>query len=269
MIVHYNFYLIGTFVLLLAGGLLFALRKFSPHPLREDQQQVLIGPLSFFFAVYAFFLGFSLVILWQGFNTMQDSVSREANSLIVSHRLCQGMEGSGEFRKALEAYTESVYTREWATMDEGRMSKETERLHDAIWQTAGGLRPAGVAEAQAYKEILESLKDFNEQRIHRTLSASGSLIAPMWLVLIIGGVCSVVCLYLLSLPHDRIQTLVDLILLGIIIFSLLLTGELNRPFHGNIMITSKPFEVVLVKMKALKGEAAPRTVPGQNVLPEQ
>jgi hypothetical protein len=254
MSAHHYFYGAYLFFLLLGIILLFLLRKFTPHPLKEHQQQVLIGPLSFFFAIYAFFLSFSIITLWQTYNDIQSSVNKEANSLIVSFHLSYRIDGSEVFRNTVKAYARSVIDEEWETMKVGKISKNAAALHDEIWTKAMWLRPVTPPEQQVYKAILESLKDFNERRAERILSIGGSLIPPMWVILAIGGVCSIVALYYLSLPHNSIQTIIDTILIGIIILGLFLIGELNKPFQGYITITDKAFTAISIRMEMLDKE---------------
>lgn len=254
MTAHHYFYVMYLFFLLLAIVLLFLLRKFIPHPLKEHQQQVLIGPLSFFFAIYALFLSFSIITLWQTYNDIQTSVYKEANSLIVSYHLSYRIEGSEVFRNTVKAYVRSVIDEEWEAMKEGKVSKNAAALHDEIWTKAMWLQPVTTPEQQVYKSILDALKDFNERRAERILSIGGSLIPPMWVILAIGGICSIVALYYLSLPHNRIQTIIDTILIGIIILGLFLIGELDKPFQGYITIPHKAFIAISDKMEKLDKE---------------
>jgi hypothetical protein len=238
--------------LLVVVSLLFLVRKFHPHPLKEHQQQVLIGPLSFFFAIYAFFLSFSMITLWVRYDDVNNSINKEANSLIVTYHLSYTIKDSGRFRNTLKAYLRSVIDEEWNAMEKGQVSPATEELDENIWASARKLKPVTIPEQEVYKEILDALKDFNEHREERMLSVSGSLLQPMWIVLTIGGLCSIVGLYYLSLSHHPIQTVIDIILISIIVANLFLIYELNGPFEGCIKIPSKAFSVMYQKIERLE-----------------
>ncbi len=259
MIVFKEFYFVALTFLLLSIALLFILRKFRPHPLKEAEQQVIIGPLSFFFAIYAFFLSFAVITLWQNYSDVQTSVVKEANSVSVCYMLSHRIPDAGDFRQALISYTRSVINDEWKDMEKEKFSDVTDQYKDMIFRHAGRLQPQTPAEVQVFKELLDALRDFNERRLERLLSVSGTLLAPMWIILIIGAVCSIVGLYYLSLSHNRVQVTVDLILIGIIVISVLLIGEMNKPFQGSITISNKAFQIVLNKMEKAEGQKAPIT----------
>jgi hypothetical protein len=247
-----SFYLIFALLVLIPVSALLVFRKYIPHHLKESQQAVLIGPLSYFFAIYAFFLGFSVITLWQNYNDAEASASQEANSLVDLFRLSRGVSGSDAFRDTVTAYVRSVIDVEWEAMRQIDVTANTgtTKLQDQIWDLALKLGPENIREQEIYRELLHELTQFNNHRRERILLISGKLLSPMWLILIIGSVCSLFGLYYLSLKHNMVQTAVDIILIGIIALNILLIYELNKPFQGNISVSPQAFQMVYEKMTA-------------------
>ncbi len=89
---------------LLGAGLSLFLRWKLKFALREEVQGILGVSVSFVAMLFSFFLGFTIVDLWQAYDHAERLVSDEANEVRTMYRLAKGVEGGGPLRDDLIAY---------------------------------------------------------------------------------------------------------------------------------------------------------------------
>ena len=70
-------------------SVLTILRRAFPHKLGEQTQQVAGYVAAFVATIYAFILGFSIMVLWQMHDTAESTVSKEVNDLRTMYRLAK------------------------------------------------------------------------------------------------------------------------------------------------------------------------------------
>jgi hypothetical protein len=176
-------------ITLAISGLLILIRRWSgvPERLRDRIQS---PPFGFFATLYAFFLGFAIVTLWNNFVTVKFNVTWEAYALLSSYRLSQALPNSEPFRKELKEYVKTVLDREWDSMAQGSMSPKANHLIESVWNRFQELKPADKQDNPILVNVATNLNEARRQRLARGISLSGNLYQPIWVIIVFGLVAT-------------------------------------------------------------------------------
>ncbi len=206
---------------------------------------VVLGPISFLFTLYAFLLGFIVVNLWQTYDEARRSSMREAETLGILYRLTEAFPGAEPSRQSLVRYVRSVIADEWPAMAAGTGSPKTREHFLAVGREIRGLSPSNLKEQALYGNLLAQYDQLSIHRQSRLLLLEGSIPAPLWWALAAGGVLLLVGLYYMGIG-SREQLAIDGTAIGILLVTLYLAVEFDRPYSGNMKIQPTAFEKALV-----------------------
>jgi hypothetical protein len=233
---------LGLLLLAAVVGALNGMRKRFPHSLETHQQVVALGPISFLFTLYGFLLGFIVVNLWQTYDEARRTAMREAETLGILYRLTEAFPGAEPGREALLRYVRSVITEEWPAMAAGMGSPGTREHFLAIGREIRGLSPSNLKEQSLYANLLAQYDQLSIHRQSRLLLLEGSIPAPLWWALAAGGVLLLVGLYYMGIGTARHQLVIDGTAIGILLVTLYLAAEFDRPYSGSMKIEPTAFE---------------------------
>jgi hypothetical protein len=223
-------------------AVLNGVRKRFPHSLETHQQVVVLGPISFLFTLYAFLLGFIVVNLWQTYDDARRTSMKEAESLGILYHLTEGFPGAEKVRQSLVLYLGSVIADEWPAMAAGTGSPKTRDEFLAVGREIRALSPSNPREQALYSELLARYDELSIHRQSRLLLLEGSIPAPLWWALAAGGILLLVGLFYMGIGATRQQFVIDATAIGILIITLSLAVDFDRPFSGVMKILPTPFE---------------------------
>jgi len=208
---------------------------------------------SLFSAVYAFFLGFSIVTLWGSFVSARNVVNCEAAAVLSSSCLSVPLERSGPFRLALSGYVRSVIDDEWPSMNQSVvMSERTSELFGDVWNAYQAMKPADKESWSQYSSVGQSLAEVNRQRFARSQTLSGNLYPPVWVILSFGLMGVFVGLLLTNPEQTSTQVAMEVIVAFLVVSCVYLIIELSTPFSGVLSVEPAPFQDVYVRLLAMK-----------------
>jgi hypothetical protein len=244
--------LLVIFTITLAiSGLLILIRKWLGFSDRF-RDRIQSPPFGFFATLYAFFLGFAIVTLWNNFVAVKSNVPQEAYALLSAYRLSQSLPNSVNFRKVLREYTKTVAYNEWSSMADGSMNDQANHLIDSVWQSFQELKPADKQDNTIYMSIAGSLNEAQRQRQARALALSGNLYQPIWVIIIFGLVATTYSLYFMHPEPNVIQMIFEFMVLFIVLACIYFIVDLDMPFSGLVRITPDSFQHVYQAMLALR-----------------
>jgi hypothetical protein len=235
-------------------SVLHLLHRRFPTRLTAQQQNTALGPFSFVITLYAFLLGFIVVSLWQTFRQADRAAANEAETIVAIYRLTESFSETQSVRQTLSHYTSSITHEEWPAMAIGETSPATEALYHQVWQELRTLNPETQKELAIYGELLNELGNLTHYRGDRLLLVDGSIPSLMWWALVFGGLMVLVGLYYLGIGSPRYQFMVNVTVIGMLMITVYLAIELNKPFQGYLKVTPRAFEFIAVKM----AESPPR-----------
>ena len=126
--------------------------------------------------VYAIFLGFTVVLVWQEMGDAEAIVNHEATAFVSLYNTAQGLPepASDRLQQQLRAYILAVRDDEWETMAHGEASPLAEDSLAAVWQTLTQIDPSTEGQSSLYYEAVFNLNELTRQRLLR-LQASRDL----------------------------------------------------------------------------------------------
>jgi hypothetical protein len=231
--------------------LLILIRKWSgfPERFRDHIQSLSFG---FFATLYAFFLGFAIVTLWNNFVTVKFNVTWEAYSLLSSYRISQSLPNSDNFRKVLKEYVRTVLDKEWSSMAQGSMNDKANQLIESVWDRFQELKPADKQDNPIFVSIATNLNEARRQRLSRGIALSGNLYQPIWVIIIFGLVATTYSLYFMHPDPNVIQMLFEFMVLFIVLACIYFIVDLDTPFSGLVRVAPDAFQQVYNEMLSLR-----------------
>jgi hypothetical protein len=129
--------------------------------------------------LYAVFLAFAIIVVWQKFSDAEADVVQEAGAATTIYRLSHGMdEKSGtEIRGAVTTYLKVAIADDWPAMDRGvtGASGSARQALDAIYTALLSSEPAERAGNPVMSELLHQLDVMTQARRARLIAPEGSL----------------------------------------------------------------------------------------------
>lgn len=243
---------IGAVSLILTIGLYALRRRIFLHDGTTSGWDLNGAVFSFFASLYAFFLGFCVVTLWNTFSVAKSVVAEEANALQVANYLSRPFNGSGGFRKALAEYATVVIEEEWSAMDaKESMSPQAQLRFNQVWDAYRVLMPPDKADNSLYTTLGGVLENASRQRNARALQLSGNIYPPVWVILIVGfgGVC--LGLFCANPCLDKGQGLMVFVVLFTVLSCIYFIYDISTPFSGILNVPPDAFVNVLGRMRQL------------------
>jgi hypothetical protein len=146
-------------------------------------------------------------------------------------------------RAALREFSTAV-VEEWPTMADGVRSDRTDRALDAVWSALIETEPASGRGVSIYEQALERLRSASDSRQDRLSQAAPSVHLVIWILLIGGGVLTLVSTYFFETTAQVYQP-VNIGLTLMIAFILYLIFVFDRPFTGDIATPPDAMQAVV------------------------
>jgi len=204
--------------------------------------------------VYGVYLAFTIIAVWEQFSAAEEVTTAEATHLSALWRDAQALrvEDRTAIQQQLLSYTDSVVHDEWSTMalDRGPAPK-TSAIYEELWNRYYGVQIDADNPVQTafYQEMIRRLNDLGLLRRRRLLAASSELPPLMWVLLVTGGVVTVLFSLVFGTRHAWMQYLVVGVVTSLVTFSILLVDAMQYPFSGDVSIRPEAYQSVVLSMK--------------------
>lgn len=229
---------VGWIIYLLVNryGAEFLVSK-DPHYARESMH--LASTLS------AFILAFMIVLLWQSYTKLEDTVLEEAKSIGRLEVFSESLPHANDIEISiiLEEYVQVLINDEWKSMVIGQSSPKATELLNAL-RLAIEKIPSDTSTLSNYRQ--QMLDDFNDISFdrHMRLEHLHSTIPTFFMVTIFANMIGMFILLCLLKPVVNIKShhfylLVVSMLVGLNLSFLLI---LDYPFSGELSISSDPLK---------------------------
>jgi Protein of unknown function (DUF4239) len=200
--------------------------------------------------IYAIFLGFTVVLVWQELGDSEAIAENEASAIISLYHTARSLpEPTGpQLQQQLRTYTVGVRDVEWETMAYGEASPQVEDSLAAVWQTLTQADPRTDGQSALYSEAVNSLSDLTRQRLLRLQASEASVSSLFWAVLLGGAVVTIGLACFFGMPSVRTQAVVTGLMTAMIMSGLFLTLVLDRPFTGSVRADPEVYDHALALM---------------------
>jgi hypothetical protein len=185
---------------------------------------------------FAVVLAFVTLISFQTFNGAKEAADEEAVALVDLARTAQFFppDQRGRIRGDLICYARSVAFDEWPLLEHGRRSDVVERWVTALRDAYGGLDTRTPKHQAAFAHVLEVTRARGDARRARLTAAAPSVPSPVWAVLLLGGLVTIMFVALFADRREPAPIQVALIVsvAVMVVAGLLLVRFLDHPYGG-------------------------------------
>jgi Protein of unknown function (DUF4239) len=197
--------------------------------------------------LYAVFLAFAIIVVWQKYSDADATVAKEAGAAATIFHLSHGLgETQGDaLHAALANYLKVVISQEWPAMDEGHASKPARQALEAVYSALQQAKSTALQNTALTSEIFYQLDVLTQARRERLLAAEGAVPGIVWIVLFAGAVLTIGFTLFFGTSNLRAQTLMTGMLSVLIFSELLIVVAIDHPFTGTVKVRPEALTEVL------------------------
>lgn len=243
--------IVGVFTALSVAGL-YATRGFieaisGPRTSHNEGVDAYIGAAAVFYGIVA---GLIAVAAWEQFASYDDRVTQEAGAVATLYRNIETFREpyGSKLTNELRAYTQSVIDG-WPLLQQGVVPAKPAALLNAFQATFYSFNPKTERDRIIYTSAVAEFDRMIELRRLRLHDKDAGLPTPLWAVVILGGVLTVLLTYFLALERFKlhlVMTIVSGILVSLLIFMI---AALDHPFRGEVSIGPDAFQLVYTQLE--------------------
>ncbi len=199
---------------------------------------------------YGITLGLVAVGTWGTFSTISSKVDSEAQVIASIYRDVSSYNEpwKSEMKRDLQLYTQNVITISWPLQRKGIVSQSSGIYLDSLQTHLMSFQPHTMSEEINQAEVFKQYNILVEFRRARLDAVQANLPAPLWWLVIIGGLICIVVSFFFDTKsfgmHFWMTTLLSA-LLGLMVF---LIATMDNPFRGGLSVSSKPLELIYKQM---------------------
>jgi Protein of unknown function (DUF4239) len=233
--------------LTLAADLIFRRRlKDNTRAEAGRTAAIMLGVLA---NIYAVLIAFVIVQGWGNLQQAQTYVDAQATAMTEIRENSQvlGAHDAKPINEALDAYARSVLRDDFPAMEQhGHRSPVTTAKLADLFATVRVVTPVGAAQTSFYNQMVDRLDNIVVARQAAVTASDGSLPAPLYLLLALGGIVVVALACVLDSKHRRSHVIIVCSIAVVIAFMLAIVVSFDHPFTGSIAVTERPIRQFLL-----------------------
>lgn len=183
---------------------------------------------------FAVLLAFVIFLAFQGYTGADEAAQTEATAVLTMSRTAELLPAAAadDVQKDLVCYGRAVIEDEWPAMSRGEASPLVDEWLLASERAIGELEIDTLVEEEALAEFFAETNRREEARNERLSESDGVVPAPVWIVLIIGGLTIVAYVAFFANPRERFvsQALMMGTIVAVVSSGLLLVAFFDHPF---------------------------------------
>lgn len=198
--------------------------------------------------IYAVLFAFVIVQGWSNVQEAQTFVDAQATALTEIHENTELLDPSdaAPIDKALDAYARSVLRHDFPSMEsDGHRSPVTTQALENLFAAVRAVEPEGAAQVAFYNQTVERLDDIVSARQASVTASDGSLPAPLYVLLALGGIVVIALACVLDSKHRRSHITIVCSIAVVIAFMLAIVVSFDHPFTGSIAVSDRPIREFL------------------------
>ena len=240
---------LGGAMLLIALALV-VLQRVVPAHVRVEHNDV----AGFIFAavgvVYAVLLAFVVVTVWGNIDNSREATFHEADHLAGVYWLSRQLPAPDGPRLELQtlAYAHRVIEHEWPMMARHQSDPVATALIYSIRDGVYSFTPEGARQEVIYDHAVANMEGLAADRRQRLNEIGDTVPNLLWIGLIAGAVLTIGFTFLFGLSNTKVHAAMVLTLSALVLFSLIITKEMDYPFSGVTRIGPVAFQVFLDRL---------------------
>lgn len=238
--------------LLSIGGVQIAHRLVSHHRLKGHND--ITGPLfNTLGTIYAVLLAFVMVVIWQRYDRLQSNTATEIYHLADICVAAEPFEPSfrQEVRAQVEAYARATLA-EWPLLARGEADPQARLALARLYKLYSGYAPRNATESVYFQESVDKVGKVMDLRMSRIVEGRMGIHPALWLVLIAGGMITIMFTVLFGSDSMRAKTLMSTLLAALIAMVLFTILDFSCPFSGTASLDAESFRQLLVHLGVIR-----------------
>ncbi len=256
-----SFFFVSAVTTTIAVLGLYLVRKKYPADILKEHHEVAAIIFNAFGVLYAVVVAFVVFVTWSGYDDATKNLQLEASQVIDIFHSAHAFPGpaSKVIRDGLISYANSVHDDELRRMAGGDISVlSTGPLRDLI-AVFDNMEDKALPNRELYMESLRRLNNLAEYRRLRIFAGNNTVPPMIWLILLVGGLITVLYTYFFGVRNVRAQGIMTSALTIMISLTLFLVYVLDHPFTGTCRVSARPFsEAMELMQKEYSEPSVPR-----------
>lgn len=242
-----------TIVVTVAVGLggLFATRRWvrRVHGDRHSHNELVGYFLGAVCVFYGITLGLLAVATWQTYSDVETRVGEEAAAVGALYRDVSSFPdpNRSELRSDLRHYARQVMDVAWPQQRRGVIPQDDGVTLSALQTHLSQFEPTTEAQKTIYAEAYGGFNQIAELRGRRLQSVTGGLARPLWIVVLAGALLNIAVTWFFDMRSQSMHFWMTLLLSALLGLLIYLLGALDKPFRGEICVSSEPFELMYTR----------------------
>ena len=232
------------------AGLYFVRRKYSAEVLKENHEvaAIIFNAFGLFYGVMVAFVVF---VTWSGYDDATKNLQMEASEALDIFNSAKGFPDPANkiIQQRLRDYVASVYNDEVNRMSQGVISLYSGGAHAKLTPLFYQMDEKSIPNRELYAESLRRLNNLAQYRRLRIFAGNNTVPSVIWLVLLVGGVITVVYTYFFGMKNLKAQHMMTTALTVTITLILFLIYILDHPFTGTSKVSTEPLKEVMEIMQ--------------------
>jgi hypothetical protein len=220
----------------------------SQHDVADPLSQV-VGMM------FAVLLGFMVGDAMQRFAQARATAQQEAASLSDVYHLAEGIPANTreQVRALCVRYAREVVNDEWPLLAQKKTSAAAQSTFVELSKACATYEPKSQAQSNVQQSLLPCVVSLGDNRRLRVEALNNGLPTALWVVLVVGGLATIVFTYFFGAGNLKIQMVMVSIVTVVICLNIFLLASYDDPFSGDVMVHPSAFETDL---RVFENEAA-------------
>jgi Na+/proline symporter len=246
-----SFFFVSAVTTTIAVLGLYLVRKKYPADVLKENHEVAAIIFNAFGVLYAVVVAFVVFVTWNGYDEATKNLQLEASQVLDIFQSAKAFPdpASKVIQDGLISYTNSVHNDELRRMAGGDIGiYSTGSLRNLI-AVFDGMNDKSIPNRELYMESLRRLNNLAEYRRLRIFAGNDTVPPMVWLILLVGGLITVLYTYFFGVRNIRGQYIMTSALTIMISLILFLVYVLDHPFTGTGRVSARPFSEAMELMQ--------------------
>ena len=255
-----SFFLVSAVTTAVAIAGLYLVRKNYPADILKEHHEVAAIIFNAFGVLYAVVVAFVVFVTWSGYDDATKNLQLEASQVIDLFHSAKAFPDpvSKVIRDGLIDYTNSVHNDELRRMAGGDIGVYSIGSLRNLIGVFDGMDDKSLPNRELYMESLRRLNNLAEYRRLRIFAGNNTVPPMIWLILLVGGLITVLYTYFFGVRNIRAQYIMTSALTIMISLILFLIYVLDHPFTGTARVSARPFSEAMELMQKEYSEPSVR-----------
>jgi hypothetical protein len=239
--------IVALFCLFAIGGLLLVRRFVLPRLHISHHDGHFSGTMVHSVMVfYGLALALIAVNVFETYDGVSKIVSQEATASAMLYRDVSGYPEPirSQLQKGLRDYVYQIIHEAWPLQAQGQVPSRGVEMMNDFQAVLVSFEPGTEGQKLVHAETLRAYNNLIQARRMRVDAVLTHLPAVMWIVILLGAIISLCASFFFSVQDVRLHVILVTLLAIFIAAVIFMTFALDRPFIGDLAVSSDPYQLV-------------------------